>query len=182
MQEYNIQSILDESIAFDAIVPTQQTTQLKALISQMVAEETARQSVERDALIDRLRVELKCERQKRKALEARLDNTEGQLEDLQIITGRERAFDRRRISKLEVKGAKNLGPTGKNQIEEIAAYLKDSPGYVAPFEAVKKHLGIKMGRFGDILTTPEAKDRFLVIQNPNDRRKRLLKLKPKIWF
>jgi len=115
-------------------------------------------------------------------LQSKIEELETCLEEHQIITGRERAYDRRRISKLEVKGAKNLGPTGKNQVEEIAAYLKDSPGYVAPFEAVKKHLGIKRGRFGDILTTPEAKDRFLVIQNPNDRRKRLLKLKPKIWF
>ena len=125
---------------------------------------------------------------------ARLEALEAENRELKVIVeaqqeeidhfreelGRERAFDRQRISKLEARKAPNLGSTGKNQVEEIVHYLKDFPGYVAPFEAVRQHLGVKRGRFGDILATPEAEDFFLIIRNPNDRRKRLLKLKPKI--
>lgn len=166
MQEYNIPSILDETIALGAIVPNPQNVQLKALISQMVAGEVNLQLAEKDAEID--------------LLQSKIEELETRLEEHQSTTGRERAYDRQRIAKLETGNSKKLGSTGKSQIEEMVRYLKDFPGHMAPFEVVRQHIGVGKGRFGDLMATPEADDNFLVIRNPNDRRKRLLKLKPNL--
>jgi len=113
------------------------------------------------------------------SLESRLEGVEVQLEDLQTTTGRERAYDRQRISKLETHKPKT-GPKSREQINELMNYLNDCPNRVMPLEGARLHLGVSKTRLSNLLASPEAENCFLLIKNPNDRRKRLIKLRPQI--
>jgi len=133
MQEYNIPSILDEPIAFDAIVPNPQNAQLKALISQMVTEEVSRQLAEKDAEID--------------LLQSKIEELETRLEEHQTTTGRERAYDRQRIAKLEEKPTTptNSQPTTittktEKRLERLDEWLFWRSTHTATYSEIGKYL------------------------------------------
>lgn len=108
------------------------------------------------------------------ALEAENRELRTLVEDLQNTTGRERAYDRQRISKLEtghLPGKKTF-----DQIDKIKTYILTCPNYTAPFEAIQHHLNVKGPRFSKIIS---ASDDFEILKNPHDKRKKLLRLKAK---
>jgi len=112
------------------------------------------------------------------SLESRLEGVEVQLEKHQTNTGRERAYDRQRISKLEKPN--KAGPKSKEQIETVKQLLRDSPGHMTAFEVVRLYLRVGKARFSRLLATDEAQDEFLILQSPYDKRKRMLKLRQKL--
>ena len=96
---------------------------------------------------------------------------------LREAVARERAYDRQRLTKLETPKA---GPKSKEQIDAVKRYLRDCPKCTAPFEAIRNHLRVGKARFSRLLSTDEAKAEFLILRGPNDKRKRMVKLRTKI--
>lgn len=87
----------------------------------------------------------------------------------------DRICDRQRIAKLETSKA---GQKTKDQIASIEAPLQESPGHVASFGAIRKHLGVSKPRFSAIIKL--SGNLFIVMKSPHNPKKKLLKLAPKI--
>jgi len=87
------------------------------------------------------------------------------------------AQDRQRIYALE-HPEKEPGKTELSRAEKIAKYLQARPDHKATFETLKGHLGI-----GNDLLNKAVRalppERFRVIGDPRDKRKRILVLLPK---
>jgi len=108
-----------------------------------------------------------------------VEEQQKEIDALREEIGRERAFDRKRISKLETR-KQQTGPKSREQISELMNYLQDCPNHITPLEGARHHLGVSKNRLSNLLASPDAENQFLLIKNPNDHRKRLIKLRPQI--
>jgi len=158
-------------------------TSLQSYMSPLVAEEVARQLAERDAEIDRLRVELKCERLERKALEARL----GDVETWQRTYSEEIAYDKRRIAALEKSAISTASPPYSppqgtktaSRIETLRKVLKQKRGGQATFDELKGKLRLSSSQFSQLIAKLDKRI-FDVQRHHSNGSKKILVLRQQI--
>ena len=137
-------------------------TPLEEYISQLVADEVARQMVEKDAEID--------------LLQSKIEELETRLEEHQNTTGRERAFDRQRISKLENCNITVTSATGAAHIDKLHKLMLQSGTRQISITNAAKLLSISRMHAHRLKTSMLADSRFVIVKDPHHKQRHLIRI------
>jgi hypothetical protein len=99
----------------------------------------------------------------------------GELEALEEITARERAYDRQRIAKLE--NPPEATETERERLARIEKYLRESPGHMISLAELRGKLGIGKQRLSMLLKKLDG-DGYYLKKSTTDKRVRYLCLRP----
>jgi len=161
--------LFEYELTGEELKPSFEQTQLQALISQIVVEEVSRQIAEKDAEIDRLKVELKCERRERKALETKL-------EDLQATTAQERAYDRQRIARLEKRPQPVSSTTANAHINRLHEQMIRFGSKQVTVNEAARLIGISKPHMKKIKQHLVVDSRFAIVKDPHHKQRHLIRL------